>query len=251
MDFDKVKILLILSVLFYLDNPMYSQSYYKGTAIAIYKTPDSILVAADRKVTRVESTLDGVKYIDSGMKIRKIFDCGRFWFTSAGFVMDDNNNFNLITFIDSLKKIELSVDEAILKVNNLVETRLINIWNKVSHNILPELCLQVAFFRFIDNKPFVCRIKYFPILDTASSRVTVKVESVIGAESDYGVYLLGSTKGIIDAMHWETNKYDSFSDVAIKTIETAIDHYPDIVGGPIDLLVITKNDHYLKTKNYP
>lgn len=229
---------------------MYSQSFYKGTAIAIYKFPDSIVASADRKISRLEPSIGGVQHIDIGLRKRKLINCGKFWIAFAGFVMDSYNNFNMFDFADSLKQSGVSVDEAIHGINDLVEKRLINLWTRAPRNIISELRLEVAFFHFNGIKPFAYKIKFSPEFDPIYSNITIKTDSSNDTKVDHVVYLLGSTNGVIDAMKFEQKNYTSLNEVAYKTIEAAIDIFPQFVDGPIDLLVINKDGFSWDTKNY-
>jgi hypothetical protein len=225
-----------------------AQSITEGTAIVAYVIPDSIFIASDSKETFIRKDAFGsIHFIDTGVERCKIMLGKNFGIATAG--VRTHSNFNISAYIDSICESAQNVTEAISKFQKIIINPLIRVWQDIPQDELVFAQLQFIVFGFEDNVPVVFMRKYYPVI--VEDKIVIKYgrPKTLGGKPMM-VFFLGATEEVVSFMQRNIVKANSFSEVAIKTIEIAEDKYSDIIGGNIVLVICTKNGfQWINNKN--
>jgi hypothetical protein len=226
-------------VILWLPASLPSQGFTHGTAIAILRTKDSILAAADSRITSTNPFLSG-----TACKIRFVGGIG---IAIAGLYTESDSHFNAMQLAVAAAETNGSIFDKMQVFEKLVHQPLITAWSNISRQH-PEIDIgnlnsQVAFFGFYQDVPFVIREKLFPKRDPLLG-LSIDIQRLIYPNSrrvdSLGLIFLAQSREILDALEQTPFSADDWVQALNMIIQTAIDRRLD-VGPPIDILIVTHN----------
>lgn len=163
-------------------------------------------------------------------------------------------DFNIATLVASACQ---NISELISILNKFEENlkeSIVPIWSEANDFDLSSgsYNIQLAFFGFYDNKPFVYRYEFSPDNNFShSKKVLIDRSFTTGNKVDsLEVYSLGITsKFKIEFIDKEKINGKSAITIAKNFVQFAIEQYKDICGPPIDILVVDKlGFHWIEKK---
>jgi hypothetical protein len=214
------------------------QDFTHGTAIVILRTKDSILAAADSRLSS-----DNPLYSGTTCKIRT---AGGIGIAIAGLYTEPESKFDAMQIALAAAQTEGTIFTKMQAFEGLIYRPLTTAWANILKRH-PELNLkdfntQIAFFGFYEDITFVIREKLFPVghpLVGWSIDYQRRVFPTANTKDSLGLITMAQSKEILDALV-QPFSADDWVQALNRMIQIAIDRRLD-VGPPIVMLSLTRS----------
>ena len=208
----------------------------RGSAIMIYRTSASIIVAADSKTVSIAGDTGKIDKI-------KLFEEENIGYVAAGVVKYDLTGYNLHKLAEDACRYQGDIHEKTDYFIENVESKFIEFLDNVS--LLPnvdfrDLTMQIAFFNVTNDVPTVVIVKILPdTLYTQTKDYELRIKKTTRETIDVSqVYYLGRYVEMYESLYEESLLIDPVKEMK-RLVSIAIEKHED-VGPPIDVLMIDK-----------
>jgi hypothetical protein len=211
-----------------------------GTAIAIIARDNQIAVAADSKI-KVGRNLDS----SSDCKIKQSENA---FFAIAGHRRAEHSEFDAFRVVREVFRMSNEARERTGKFEMLCQAALYNmVWTTYRKDrhyfdtyLRNKTILQVAFFGFQSGSPYLY-VRHFKATESPSGRIAVEIKRQECTARCDMLVLLGKSSAVGQYITQTPNSLkEKPINLVRKFVELEIIAEPDIVGPPIDILLITK-----------
>ena len=236
----------VLAIYLLVGIEVYGQDYQSGTAVVIYRTPETIIIGADSKFTTPT---------DSSGTICKIrfFSDENIGFAFAGIINSKTIGYDAVSIAVEACRVDGNIFDKFKYFSSKIEyefIRVLNILSEIKSVTITDYSVQFAFFGIVDNIPSVSIVKIYPDSTFKDSGTYYIKKKSTNRRNIYisKIYFLGEHND----MFLNLNKFKVEAPVSsiVELINVGIAKTPESIGGPIDILRVDRNGfQWIQKKN--
>lgn len=218
----------------------------QATAIVASRSPTSILIGADSKAIRGGNTSDA-------MFVCKIEQAGQFYYAAAGLTDNPFVGYTLSTIVEEAFREGKTLTDKIYRFEQLVQIPLSRAWEYVRYDNPKffedsfdggdKVALEVVFAGVVDGELSLRSLNFtFEHLTPIRVGPTHRSSCPGDCPTGYYTYFIGSKQtmanyALMNPQIWEADPVSAINTL----IQVQTNSTPNKVGGPIDILFITKD----------